>query len=147
MPFYNSPMLNRVFIVGSVVNDPRISVTNGNKIKVANFRIACSRKFRTKNGLLKEETCYVNVTAWLRLAEICEMNLVRGDKVYIEGSLQSKHVNDNKLTIVEILAERIQILTPKKIVSPGFFDNNKDLKNDTQETQEEVVEEANIDEQ
>jgi hypothetical protein len=34
-------------------------VTNESHTKVANFRIACGRKFRTKNGILKEEVCFV----------------------------------------------------------------------------------------
>jgi single-strand DNA-binding protein len=114
---FNAPMLNKVLIVGNVVNNPRVSLTNNSKIKVANFRIACGRKFRTKSGVLKEEVCYVSVTSWLKLAEICEKNLVRGDKVYVEGSLQSKLLSDSKMSVVEILADRIQILTPKKIIS------------------------------
>lgn len=114
---FNAPMLNKIMIVGNVINDPRISMTASNKIKVANFRIACVRKFRPKSGILKEETCYVSVTAWLGLAEICENNLKKSDKVYIEGSLQSKQLNDSKMSVVEILADRIQILTPKKIFS------------------------------
>jgi single-strand DNA-binding protein len=119
--YFNAPMLNKVMIVGNVVNDPRVNLTNGNKIKVANFRIACGRKFRTKSGVLREEVCYVSITAWMKLAEICERNLQRGDKVFIEGSLQSKQLNDSKMTVVEILAERVQILTPKKIITR---DNN-----------------------
>lgn len=113
---YSAPMLNKVLIVGNVVCDPRVSLTNGNKVKVANFRIACVRKFRTKSEGSKEETCYVSVAAWLRLADLCENNLKTGDKVLIEGSLQSREINESKNSVVEILAERIQILTPKKIV-------------------------------
>ena len=140
MPFYfNAPTINKTIITGNVVNDPRVSVTHGNKIKVVNFRIASSRKFRTKTGSLKEEVCYVSVTAWLRLAEICENNLKRGDKVYIEGSLQSKLLNDSKMTIVEILAERIQILTPKKIIT-GFEPVNEEKVEEIKD-EEEIVEE------
>jgi single-strand DNA-binding protein len=135
--YFNAPMLNKVFIVGNVVNDPRISLTTGNRIKVANFRIACGRKFRTKSGVLKEEVCFVSITAWLKLAEICERNLKRGDKVYIEGTLQSKQLNDNKTTIVEILAERVQILTPKKIYTRPI--------NEPEPVEEEIIPEPEED--
>jgi len=138
--YYNVPMLNKILIIGTVVNDPRISLTNESKNKVANFRIACTRKFRTKSGSLKEEICYVSVTAWLKLAEICENNLEKSDRVYIEGSLQSKQLNDSKMSIVEILAERIQILTPKKIVSSTGTQEQK-LETDKEVKDEEVVEE------
>jgi single-strand DNA-binding protein len=119
---FNVPMINKVMIVGDVVSEPRISLTNSNKIKVANFRIASNRKFRTKSGVFKEENCYVTITVWQKLAEICENNLKQGDKVYVEGSLQSKQLNDSKMTIVEILAERIEILTAKKIVTIGHVE-------------------------
>jgi single-strand DNA-binding protein len=115
--YFSAPIINKIMIAGNVVCEPRISVTHGNKIKVANFRIACSRKFRTRSGLSKEEDCYVSVTAWLELAELCDKNLEKGDKVYIEGSLQNRQLSDSKMSVVEILAERIQILTPKKIIS------------------------------
>lgn len=121
---FNVPMLNKVMIVANVANDPKISLTNGNKIKVANFRIVCVRKFRLKSGNLKEETSYVNVTAWMKLAEICENNLQRGDKVYIEGSIQSKQISNSQYSVVGILAERIQILSQKKII----VDRDQDIE-------------------
>lgn len=114
--YFSAPIINNVMIAGNVVCEPRISITHGNKIKVANFRIASSRKFRHKSGELHEESCYVSVTAWLQLAELCERNLEKGDKVYIEGSLQNRQISDSKMSVVEILADRIQILTPKKII-------------------------------
>lgn len=113
---FNVPMINKVAITGIVVNDIKINFTTEKKVKVANFRIAAERKFRSK-GLIKKEFCYVSVTAWLKLADICEQNLKRGDAVYIEGSLQSKQLSEEKMSFIEILADQIQILTPKKIIS------------------------------
>ena len=134
--YFNVPMLNKVMITANVINDPRISLTNESKNKVANFRIGSNRKFRTKGGNLKEETCYISVTAWLKLAEICENNLKKGDKVYIEGSLQSKQLSDSKMSVVEILADHIQILTPKKIIS-----NVQETKLEKELKDDEIVEE------
>lgn len=112
--FFNAPTINKVMIVGSLVCDPKINPTHRNKLKVANLRIASGRKIKT-NGGLKEDYCYVNITAWLRLADVCE-NLKQGDKIYVEGSLQSRQLNDSKMSFVEIVADRIQVLTPKKII-------------------------------
>jgi single-strand DNA-binding protein len=131
---YNVPILNKVMIVGNVVSDPRISLTTVNKIKVANFRIVSCKKLRTKIANTKEEPCYVSVVAWLRIAEMCENNLKRGDKVFIEGSLQSRELSDTKMSVVEILADHIQILTPKKIVvenSQTTFKDNQDNESNT----------------
>jgi len=114
MSNFNAPIINKVMIVGSLVCDPKINPTLRNKLKVANLRIASGRKIKT-SGRLKDDYCYVNVTAWLKLADICE-NLKQGDKIYVEGSLQSRQINDSKMSFVEIVADRIQILTPKKII-------------------------------
>lgn len=132
MTTYSAPMINKVMIVGNVVCAPQVNFTKGNKIKVANFRIACGRKFRTKEEL-KEEYCYISVTAWLNLATLCEQNLVKGDKVYIEGSLQNRQIKDSELSIVEIRADKIQILTSKKVFirEEGFeLEENKDDRSD-----------------
>ncbi|MDD5649345.1 MAG: single-stranded DNA-binding protein [Candidatus Nanoarchaeia archaeon] len=112
---FNVPTINKISITGTVISDPHIGLTNDKKNDVVNFRIASCKKFRTNEGL-KEEYCYVSVTAWLKLANLCKNNLKKNDKVYIEGSLQSRELKDSKTSIVEILADRIQILTPKKIV-------------------------------
>jgi len=140
MAYFNVPMINKVIITGVVLNDPKISLTIENKLKVANFKIVNERKFRLKSGQLKDDNCFVSITAWFRLADICERNLKKGDKVYIEGSLQSKQLIDKqnpekKITFIEIVADRIQILTPKRIYS------GKNTEGVEQEQNEAMVEE------
>jgi len=143
MAYFNVPMINKVIITGVVLNDPKISLTIENKLKVANFKIVNERKFRLKSGQLKDDNCYVSVIAWFRLAEICERNLKRGDKIYVEGSLQSKQLIDKqnqekRITFIEIVADRIQILTPKRIYSGKNAEDNKQIE---QEQNEAMVEE------
>lgn len=139
MSNFNVPSINKIMITATVINDPRVNLTTESKNKVVNFRIGSNRKFRTKSGNLKEETCYISVTAWLRLAEICENNLKKGDKIYIEGTLQSKQLSDSKISVVEILADRIQILTPKRIISS--VQDKTDCVKEDEVHKEEIVEE------
>jgi single-strand DNA-binding protein len=80
------------------------------------MRIASSRKFKTQSGIKREEVCYVNVTAWMSLAQTVKKVLTKGDTIYVEGRLQSRNwtgtAGENKNTI-EILAEKIQFLSKK----------------------------------
>lgn len=110
---YRLAVVNKIFITGNLTKDPDFNTTTKN-VPVANFRIASSRKFKSLNGDRKEDVCFVNVTAWMKLAEACKRQLSKGDSVLVEGRLQSKQWTDqqgqNKNTI-EILAERIQFLS------------------------------------
>ena len=83
---------------------------------MANFTIACNRKFRDNIGQIRKDVCYIGVVAWYKLAEICGENLQKGCPVIIDGELQSrswKTENGHFRNIVEIKARRIQFLNKK----------------------------------
>jgi len=110
---YRLPAFNKIFMVGNLTKDPDLNMTTKG-IPVANFRIASSRHFKAANGDKREEVCFVNVTAWMRLAEACKAKLLKGDSIFVEGRLQSKTWKDAKgesKSSIEILAERIQFLS------------------------------------
>ena len=109
------PDINNVIIAGSLTKDPVIRKTT-NGTSVANFTIACNRKFRDNLGQLRKDVCYIGVVAWYKLAEICSDNLLKGNPVIIDGELQSrswKTENGHFRNIVEIKARRIQFLSKK----------------------------------
>ena len=55
--------LNRVFLIGNLTKDPELRYTSTG-VPVANLRLAVNRKYKDKSGELKEDTCFVTVTAW-----------------------------------------------------------------------------------
>jgi single-strand DNA-binding protein len=113
---FRVPKLNKVIIVGNLTNDPVFHVTNTTHATVVNFRVAWSENFRIKNGEARSRTCFINVSAWLKLAEVCKKNLEKGDKVYVEGKLLTHDkVNSEGIRYqdTEILAERIEFLKIK----------------------------------
>jgi single-strand DNA-binding protein len=123
---YRLPAFNKVFMVGNLTKDPDLNMTTRN-IPVANFRIASSRRFKAANGDRKEEVCFVNITAWLKLAEACKAKLQKGDSVFVEGRLQSKSWKDAKgdqKSSIEILAEKIQFLS--KEIEEDIVENDGD---------------------
>lgn len=108
--------LNKVFLIGNLTKDPELRYTP-NGVAVANLRIAANRRFRDKSGELKEDTCFVTITAWDRQAEICNEYLKKGRAVFVEGRLQSRswETNDGqKRSTIEVRAERIQFLGAKQ---------------------------------
>lgn len=82
--------LNKVQLIGNLGSDPEIrSVGSG---KVANFRIATSESWRDKSsGEKKERTEWHSIVVWNEnLVGIVDKYIRKGDKVYVEGQLQTR---------------------------------------------------------
>ena len=104
--------LNKVLLIGNLTKDPELRYTP-NGTAVTNLRIAVNRKFKDRSGELKEDTCFITVTAWDKQAEICNQYLQKGRAVFVEGILQSRswETNDGqKRSTIDVRAERIQFL-------------------------------------
>jgi single-strand DNA-binding protein len=108
--------LNKVMIIGNLGRDPEMRYTPSGK-PVTTFSVATSRTWNTSDGEKREETEWFNVVAWSSLAEICKQYLSKGQQVYIEGRLQTRHWDDqegNKHTSVEIVANEMIILSERR---------------------------------
>ncbi|MFQ5890799.1 MAG: single-stranded DNA-binding protein [Gemmatimonadota bacterium] len=82
-----SRSLNKAQLIGNLGADPEIrSIPSGTR--VATLSVATSRQWTDRNGQQQEKTEWHRVVAWDRLAEICERYLKKGDRVYIEGSIE-----------------------------------------------------------
>ncbi len=109
------PDINTVIIAGHLTCDPTFRKTT-NGTPVANFYIACNRKFKDNTGQWRDNVCYVGVVAWYKLAESCYETLKKGSAVLIDGELQSRSWRSEDGTtrnVVEIKARRIQFLNRK----------------------------------
>jgi single-strand DNA-binding protein len=108
--------LNKAMIIGNLGRDPEMRYTPSGK-PVTTFSVATSRTWITSDGEKREETEWFNVVAWSSLAEICKQYLSKGQQVYIEGRLQTRHWDDqegNKHTSVEIVANEMIILSERR---------------------------------
>ena len=104
--------LNKVFIIGKLGADPKITTTTGGKI--ANFSVATNDVTGPKDSR-KEITDWHNITAWGYIAESAEKFLKKGSSVHIEGKLkpESWEKDGVKHFTVRIIAESIQFLNSK----------------------------------
>lgn len=78
---------NRVLLMGRLTRDIELRFTTGNQ-PVANIGLAVGRKYKTKEGESREETCFIDCEAWGRTAEVMKQYLVKGRPVFIEGRLK-----------------------------------------------------------
>lgn len=82
-----SRSLNKVQLIGNLGADPELrSTTSGTR--VATLSLATSRRWSDRSGQQQEKTEWHRVICWDRLAELCEKYLSRGDRIYVEGSIE-----------------------------------------------------------
>jgi single-strand DNA-binding protein len=108
--------LNKVMVIGNLGRDPEMRYTPSGR-PVTTFSLATSRTWNTSEGEKRIETEWFNVVAWGNLAEICKQYLTKGQQVYIEGRLQTRHWEDtegNKHTSVEIIANEMIMLGDRR---------------------------------
>jgi single-strand DNA-binding protein len=108
--------LNKVMIIGRLGRDPEMRYTPSGR-PVTTFSVATSRNWTTSDGEKHIETEWFNIVAWGNLAEICNQFLIKGQQVYIEGRLQTRHWDDqegHKHTSVEIIASEMIMLGDRR---------------------------------
>lgn len=81
--------LNKVQIIGNSTREIELRTTP-NGMNVTSFSIATNRNWTDGNGMRQEQTEFHNVVLWNKLAEIAAQYLTKGQKVYIEGRLQTR---------------------------------------------------------
>lgn len=119
--------LNKVLIVGNLTHEPELRFTPTGT-KIANLRIAINRRFKDK-----EETCFITVVAWNKLAEVCVNYLKKGHAILVEGRLTQRNWQAEDKTnrsVVEINAESIEFLTKNEKSSHETA--NKESENEKQ---------------
>lgn len=104
--------LNKVMIIGNLGRDPEMRFT-ANGQSMANFSVACNRRYTTRDGEQRDETEWVRVVCWGRQAEIAAQYLQRGSQVYVEGRLQTRSWEDQQgqtRYTTEVVAYTFQML-------------------------------------
>jgi single-strand DNA-binding protein len=106
------PNLNRVLITGNLVDDPKVSILESG-VHVARMRIASNQSYKGRDGEWHQKTCYVDVVAWRRTAELASEYLRKGSPVLVEGELESsawQAQDGSQRSKLEIVARRLQFL-------------------------------------
>jgi single-strand DNA-binding protein len=111
--------VNKTIIIGNLGADPEVRYTSSGKA-VAELRVATS--FKSGDS---ETTEWHRVIAWDVLGENAGKYLSKGKSVYVEGRIQTRSYDDkdgNKRYVTEIVAERMQFLSPKGADSAAVDD-------------------------
>jgi single-strand DNA-binding protein len=104
------PDLNKVLIAGRLTRDPELKYTAGGR-PLCKAGIANTRYYRTQEGERREETTFVDLTIWGKMAEFVGERLKKGRPVLVEGSLRTSEWEDRetgqKRRRTEVNADRV----------------------------------------
>jgi len=110
--------VNRVFLIGNLVQDPELKdIGNGNK--VVNFVIASNRRWTGAEGEKAEEVSFIDCVSYGKRAETIEKYLSKGRKVFIEGRLKQEKWTDKE---TKKMQSRIRVI----VESFNFMDSKKE---------------------
>ena len=104
--------LNKVLLIGNLTRDPEMRYLDSGTA-VAKLGLAVNRRYTDRNGEKREDTCFVDIDAWARLAEICNQYLKRGSKVLVEGELRFRTWetdSGDKRSAHSVTAQSVQFL-------------------------------------
>lgn len=100
------PHFNQVILMGNLTRDPAMKFLPS-QTAVAEFGVACNRKFKTAQGEEREEVTFVDCTAFAKTAELINKYFTKGKPIFIEGRLKYDQWEDkqgggkrSKITVV-----------------------------------------------
>ncbi len=105
-------MYQQVVIVGNLGSDPEMRFTPSG-IPVTSFSVAVNRRWTDSNGEQREKTTWFRVTAWRKLAELCNQYLSKGRLVLVEGEVEASAWTDsqgNPRATLELTARNVRFL-------------------------------------
>jgi single-strand DNA-binding protein len=96
-----SRSVNKVTLIGNLGNEPEVRTTS-NGSKVATFSLATSRSWNSPGGEKQEKTEWHRCVAWngkttgMGLADIVEKYCRKGERVFVEGSIEYGQYKDKE---------------------------------------------------
>lgn len=129
---------NLVIFGGRLTDDPR---SVGNEEQGCRFDVASNRRYKTKEGEVKEDPTFMSVTCWGSLAGLVMKRCSKGSSVLVEGRLEVRNVTDdegNTRKYVNIVAKDVRFVgTLCKCGTKG--DTAGSGVDETQKKQEELL--------
>ena len=106
--------VNQVILLGNLGADPVLRVTSAGR-NLATFSVATSRNWQNDEGEWQQQTNWHRVVVWGERAQTVSDRMAKGNRVYVEGRLQSRSWEDERgerRTLTEVHARRVYQLSP-----------------------------------
>lgn len=87
--------INEVTLLGRLTRDPEIRYSQKG-FAVGILSVACNRRWKSRQGEAQEETTYVDVTCFGKVAEIVGESCRKGSPILVKGRLTNDQWEDKK---------------------------------------------------
>ena len=106
--------LNRVMLIGNVGQEPVLRSTQSGQ-SVLSLRIATNERYKDRDDVWQERTEWHGVVVWGKRAEGLAKILTKGDRIYVEGRLQTREWEKDgiKRHTTEIVVQSVLLLGGK----------------------------------
>ena len=108
--------VNKVTLAGRLTRDPETRYTNSGTA-ITEISLAVSRFHKNEAGETRDETDFIDVTAFGRSAEIIQKHLHKGNPLFVEGRLKLDQWDDKqtgaKRSKLKVIAESMQFVGPR----------------------------------
>ncbi len=77
---------NKILLMGNLTRDPQLTYLPS-ETAVVDFGVAANRKYKGKDGQMKDDVCFVDCRSFGRQAETINKYLTKGSPIFLEGRL------------------------------------------------------------
>lgn len=112
---------NKVIMAGRLTRDPQLSYLPSNT-PVTEFGLATNRKWRSQDGEMKDETCFIDCRVYGKQAETLNQYMSKGRGLLIEGRLQLQQwtgKDGTKRSKHIVIVEQFQFMDGRREDGPG----------------------------
>lgn len=78
---------NKVILLGNLTRDPQLRYLQNN-MAVCDFGLAVNRRYKDRDGNLKDDVCFVDLAAWGKGGETINQYCRKGSQLLVEGRLK-----------------------------------------------------------
>jgi single-strand DNA-binding protein len=104
---------NQVILLGNLTRDPQLKYLPS-QTAVAEFGLACNRKYKSANGEDKEEATFVECAAFGKTAEVIQQYCQKGRSLLVQGRLKYDTWEDKqgggKRSKLSVVVEQFQFI-------------------------------------
>src|ERR1700733_1339556 len=103
---------NKVLLMGNLTRDPQLKYLPNTQTAVAEFGVACNRKYRTAQGEDREEVTFVDIAAFGKTGELINQYFTKGKPIFIEGRLKLDQweKDGQKRSKLSVICENFQFI-------------------------------------
>ena len=97
--------MNSICLMGRLTGDPELKTTQSG-VSVTSFSVAVDRAYRSKDQ--ERQTDFINCVAWRQTAEFISRYFHKGQRIALQGSLQSRRYTANdgsQRTVYEVVVD------------------------------------------